>query len=210
MWAIKGEGAAMPEPRAHPLFVRSLNPMLIADDERHLVDANAAACLLLRLPYEEVRRLTIDDLNPPDQRADIDAVWTKFVRGGGSLKGGQSVPRHLQMPDGMSIAVDISATPHFQPGRHLAIIFFPAAQALNERLDHAPPPADNLLTKREREVLALVALGHTGVQIAAQLFLSPATVQTHVTNILIKLGAKNRAHGIAIALRAGELDLVTE
>jgi len=42
---------------------------------------------------------------------------------------------------------------------------------------------------------------------AAALFLSPATVQTHVTNSLIKLGAKNRAHGISIALRAGELDL---
>jgi len=63
-----------------------------------------------------------------------------------------------------------------------------------------------VLTKREREILALVALGKTGLEIAAQLFVSPSTVQTHMVNTLVKLGARNRAHGIAIALQTGELD----
>lgn len=66
-----------------------------------------------------------------------------------------------------------------------------------------------MLTKREREILTLVALGNTGVEIASRLFLSPATVQTHVVNALIKLGAKNRAHGITLAIQANELDLET-
>ena len=79
---------------------------------------------------------------------------------------------------------------------------------MNERLDGAPAQASTVLTKREREILTLVALGNTGVEIAAQLFLSPTTVATHVTNALVKLGARNRAHGIAIALQNGELDLV--
>ena len=64
-----------------------------------------------------------------------------------------------------------------------------------------------MLTDRERQVLTLVALGNTGDQIAAQLSLAPSTVQTHVVNALNKLRAKNRAHGIAIALQTGELDL---
>jgi hypothetical protein len=45
------------------------------------------------------------------------------------------------------------------------------------------------------------------VQIAEQLYISPATVQTHMARTLVKLGAKNRAHGIAIALQTGELAL---
>ena len=193
-------------PRSHPLFVRSLNPMLIADDERRYVDANAAACLFLRQPREEICKLRIDDLTPPEARAGMDAMWADFLRGDYSGPG-MFTPWELHMPDGTSVAVDLSSTPHFRPGRHLAIIMFPAAQEINERLRQAQAPASDVLTTREREILTLVALGNTGVQIGAQLFLSPSTVQTHMVNTLIKLGAKNRAHGITIALQTGELDL---
>jgi DNA-binding CsgD family transcriptional regulator len=192
----------------HPLFVHSLNPMLIADDAGRFVDANAAACLFLRLPREAVCRLTISDLTRRSQRARMDALWGALVTGGRARATGETVPWDLQMPDGTVLAVDLGGTPHFRPGRHLAIILFPAARALNERLDAAPAQASTVLTNREREILTLVALGNTGVEIAAQLFLSPTTVATHVTNALVKLGARNRAHGIAIALQNGELDLV--
>lgn len=63
------------------------------------------------------------------------------------------------------------------------------------------PATHNVLTRRERDVLTLVALGNTGVQIAEQLFLSPATVQTHVASALLQLGARNRAHAITLALQ---------
>ena len=42
--------------------------MVLADDERRYVAANAAACLLLRLPEEDVLRLRVDDLTPPEHR----------------------------------------------------------------------------------------------------------------------------------------------
>ena len=193
--------------RPHPLFLRSLNPMLIADDDRRYVDANAAACLFLRLRREEICKLTIDDLTPPSMRADAAARWAEFLR---ERHTGQRVVAQswdLQMPDGTLVAVDLSSTPDFRPGRHLGIVVFPAAETLNTRVVQAPAPDTGVLTPREREVLMLVALGNTGVQIAAQLFVSPATVQTHMINTLIKLGARNRAHGIAIALQTGELDL---
>jgi DNA-binding CsgD family transcriptional regulator len=196
--------------RPHPLFVRSLNPMLIADDERRYVDANAAACLFLRAPLEAICKLRIDDLTPPQQRAGLDATWQRFLQGGLFGDGTLALPWTLLMPDGTTVAVDLSATPQFRPGRHLAIVAFPAAASVNEHLRRARSPDSRVLTAREREVLTLVALGNTGVQIAAQLFLSPATVQSHMVNTLVKLGARNRAHGIAIALQTGELDLDDE
>jgi DNA-binding CsgD family transcriptional regulator len=194
-------------PRPHPLFVRSLNPMLIADDERRYVGANTAACLFMRLPREEILKLRIDDVTPPHMRAGMPALWTEFLKRRSSRGGMQALGWDFQMPDGTSVAVDLSSTPDLQPGRHLAIVVFPPAEAVDELLQQAPMPERAVLTKREREVFTLVALGNTGVEIAAELFISPATVQTHVVNTLIKLGAKNRAHGIAIALQAGELDL---
>lgn len=199
-------GANGPDAPPHRLFARSLNPMLIADDERRYVDANAAACLFLRLPREEICKLRIDDLTAPELRPGMDAIWADFLQGSYS-RGGAHTPWDLHMPDGTRVTVDLSSIPSFRPGRHLAIIMFPAAHDLNERVDHAMAPDSNVLTKREREVMTLVALGNTGAQIAGELFLSPATVQTHVVNALTKLRAKNRAHGIAIGLQTGELEL---
>ena len=56
---------------------------------------------------------------------------------------------------------------------------------------------------RELEVLRLVAAGGTNASIAGVLFLSPATVKRHVTNILAKLDISTRADAIAYAYRTG-------
>jgi len=109
--------------------------------------------------------------------------------------------------DGTRVAANFSFIADYRPGRRLAVVLFPAADGLDERAPRARPPDSHVLTDRERQILTLVALGNTGEQIAAQLSLAPSTVQTHVMNALNKLRAKNRAHGIAIALLAGELDL---
>ena len=66
----------------------------------------------------------------------------------------------------------------------------------------APRPLPQL-TDREREVLALVARGHTNPAIARQLVLSPKTVKNHVSNIFAKLAVADRAEAIAKARRAG-------
>jgi len=67
--------------------------------------------------------------------------------------------------------------------------------------------ADDNLTQREIDVLRLIAAGNSNKLIADHLSLSEATVKGHVTNILSKLGANDRAHAVTIGLRRGIIDL---
>ncbi|MGA5757090.1 response regulator [Nonomuraea bangladeshensis] len=59
------------------------------------------------------------------------------------------------------------------------------------------------LTEREREVLALVGTGMTNDEIAAKLFMSPATAKTHVSRTMMKLHARDRAQLVVIAYESG-------
>ena len=59
------------------------------------------------------------------------------------------------------------------------------------------------LTEREREVLALMGRGRTNQEIAAELFITEATVKSHVGNILAKLAARDRAAAIVMAFDHG-------
>lgn len=66
-------------------------------------------------------------------------------------------------------------------------------------------PGNEPLSAREREVLALVARGTSNREIARELFISEATVKTHLTHLYTKLGVKDRAAAVATAYQRGIL-----
>src|SRR5437762_4102980 len=66
-----------------------------------------------------------------------------------------------------------------------------------------PPGALEQLTVREREVLALIATGLSNTEIAERLIMSVPTAKTHVSRILAKLGARDRAQLVVLAFQSG-------
>ena len=63
------------------------------------------------------------------------------------------------------------------------------------------------LSARERQVILLVANGHTNASIAAHLGIHRVTVERHLRNTYGKLGARDRANAVAISLRHGEIGM---
>ena len=78
------------------------------------------------------------------------------------------------------------------------------AEIAAELAQHA---ADDGLTAREIDILRLIAAGNANKQIADQLSIGEATVKSHVTNILSKLGANDRTHAVTIGLKRGIIEL---
>jgi DNA-binding NarL/FixJ family response regulator len=78
------------------------------------------------------------------------------------------------------------------------------AEIAADLADHA---ADDALSEREIAVLRLIATGNANKEIADQLSIGEATVKSHVTNILSKLGANDRTHAVTIGLTRGIIEL---
>jgi DNA-binding NarL/FixJ family response regulator len=80
------------------------------------------------------------------------------------------------------------------------------ARFLTQPQDGAPglrPASLEVLTEREREIVALVALGLSNQDIAGRLYLSPLTVKTHVNRAMSKLDVRDRAQLVVIAYQTG-------
>jgi len=73
-----------------------------------------------------------------------------------------------------------------------------------ELAEHA---ADDELTSREIDVLRLIGAGNANKQIADKLCIGETTVKNHISSILSKLGANDRAHAVTIALQRGIIEL---
>jgi DNA-binding NarL/FixJ family response regulator len=98
--------------------------------------------------------------------------------------------------------------------RHLVAVVArqPNSSSIMTTGSAAPSPArtatagpDGALTRRETEVLRLIALGLSNTEIAGELVISEGTVKSHVTHILTKIDARDRAHAVSYAFRTGIL-----
>ena len=72
------------------------------------------------------------------------------------------------------------------------------------------PEQPALLTRTQEDILELMAWGCTNKEIAEALFSSPRKVQKHVSDLLIRLDAKNRAHAVTIAVQKGIISFEKE
>jgi len=105
-------------------------------------------------------------------------------------------------PEGLAEAVRVVATGE-------ALLAPAITRRLIEQFVRRPPPGAarpaelDALTDREVEVLRLVARGLSNGEIASSLFLSEATVKTHLTHILTKLGVRDRVQAVVLAYESG-------
>jgi PAS domain S-box-containing protein len=184
--------------RLAEVFERTAYAMFVLDDDRIYVDCNPAAEELLECSREEIVGRCADDFIPAEVLARVPAAWARFLRDGYSVNSLERLTARSRR-----VRCNYSATANFLPGLHLSI-------SIPETRSLPSPPrtrdeSGKRLTQREREILARVALGQTGPQIAGELSISRATVRTHIQNIRLKLGAQTRAHAVVLAIQRGEI-----
>jgi PAS domain S-box-containing protein len=180
------------------VFERSSNPISLVDDQRRFVEVNDAWLALLGRSREELVGASVNDNIRPSERPRAAQEWEAVQR-----LGEHTGTRALVRADGSEVEIDFAARLAVVGGRRLAIYV-----ALTKR-DPRPSsagtrPSQRALSKREREVVTLIALGQETNQIAEALSISPETVRTHVGNAMSKLGAHTRAQLVAIALCTDE------
>jgi DNA-binding CsgD family transcriptional regulator len=195
-------GARGDDRRLKRVFERSRVPMVMVDDSRRYVEVNRPARLWFRLSLEEMRRYAIGELTPAPRDGSQERMWARLLDVG-SVAGRYPV----YGSDGSPLEVVYCGIAHIRPGLHL-LVFAPPDWS-EDQLDAIPGDDRNgnvSLTPREIEVLALAADGLTGPELAHELVLSRATINTHFKNIYEKLGVGSRAAAVAKTMRLGMID----
>ncbi len=180
------------------VFRRSSNPILLVDDQRRIVEVNDPGLALVARSRADLIGTSIVDVIDPSERAESARQWQVFLR-----SGEYTGVRDLLRADGSKVPIDFAARLAAVDGRRLAIYVMmaqngssPSRAGARAGARSSPGP----LTRREREVVTLIAMGRETNEIAQELHVSPETVRTHVRNAMSKLGAHTRAQLVAIAL----------
>ncbi len=176
------------------VFERSSNAISLVDDERRFVEVNDPWLALLGRSRAEIVGMPVDASIRPSERPRAVQDWRALMR-----SGEYSGSRALLRAGGAEVEVDFAARVGVVGERRLAI-YVVLAKSDPRRTAARGRPHDRVLSDREREVVTLIALGQKTDQIAEELSISAATVRTHVSNAMSKLGAHTRAQLVAIAL----------
>ena len=175
------------------VFESSRNPIALLDEHRVFVAVNPEVSKLFGASKEALVGISADRfIAPEERRSRLDADWAQLWR-----TGDWHDVRAGALPDGSRVRWELAMRTAEIAGRQIAVVV-----VLKAEREEEPAPSVQLgsLTPREREVVSLVALGLTSGEIAERLVVSPATVRTHVQNAMAKMGARTRAHLVAIAL----------
>lgn len=162
----------------------------------------------LRMPgidgIEATRRLTADPVDPDRPTrvlvlstfADDDSVYPALRAGAQGYLLKHAAPQDLPTAIRRVAAGDAWLDPSIAGG-----VIERLAQVPERALDATE--LHNVLTPRELEVLALIAQGLSNRQISEKLFVSEATVKTHVARVIMKTGCRDRAQVVALAYQSG-------
>jgi PAS domain S-box-containing protein len=189
------------------IFEHSRLPMSLIDADRRYVAVNDAAVEFYGLPREEIIGSRPGGTLAPDERAVAEAEWNELTS-----KGEYYGDRVFNRADGRRIRIQYAGSASTANGRWLAfsVVLSARVEPDGPELlvpdaddDDASAPSRSVLTPREREVIRMVALGAGTRQVAADLYLSPETIRSHVRNAMSKTGAHTRAQLVAIALAEG-------
>lgn len=196
----------------HPVVRAGMRALLEAEPDLHVAGEAASAEEAVRLAAGAGIDLVLMDLQVP-----------------GALQGVEATRRIRSAPDAPKVlvltnydtdadilgAIEAGASGYLlkdaPPGELVAAIRAAAAgesalaPAVASRLDASQRSADQRLTVREAEVLQLVAAGSTNREIGQALFLSEATVKSHLVHIFTKLGVGSRTAAVAKARELGAI-----
>lgn len=144
------------EARVADLLARTQSAMLLADNDRTVIDANGPACELLGRERDQLIGMKIEEYTAPELRDAAPQMFEAFLQAGS-----QAGPFSLVRPDGTTVDCCYSASANIAPGIHLSIMV--PVEHSDEELDVAEAEVGEgqgapQLTDREREVLTLLAL----------------------------------------------------
>jgi two-component system, NarL family, response regulator len=195
---------------AQPLVRLGMRQTLEGDFEIHESETRGEALGLIRdigsidVAIVALRREPSDTDEPLHGNEAIRTL-RKTAPGMGIVAHGERPERHLA-----SAALQAGASAYVARTAGAEEMARAVWAALDQErfVDPAVPPSGSRgkLTRRQREILQLLADGGSTVLAARELGLSEETVKTHTKNVLARLGAKNRTHAVAIALRESLID----
>lgn len=182
--------------RREPLIQHNPTPTwLYCLESLRFIEVNDAAVDAYGFSHDEFLSMTIADIRPPD---DVPALIANVARMR-EVPGGTTGPWRHRHKDGAVIDVMVSFQRLFYAGKPARLIVANDHVAGDVRRGFAG------LSRREREVFCLVARGYTSENIAAQLSLSPKSVETYRARCVRKLGLRTRADIVRFALENGIL-----
>lgn len=189
----------------HPLVRRGVRDALRDGFEIEEVDSRERALDLVR----DVGNfdVAIVDMRPQGQGGNGTLSGDDAIRalqlaepGLGIVAHGERAERHLA-----TAALQAGASAYIARTARAELLreAVEAALAQEDFIDPAVPPKGSRgkLTRRQRQILQLLANGGSTTAAARELGLSEETIKTHTKNALGRLGARNRTHAVAIALR---------
>jgi DNA-binding NarL/FixJ family response regulator len=193
----------------HPLVRLGVRESLGGDFDVHESESREEAVALIRdigsidVAVLYLRRCPVGD----DGLAGAEAIraMRKAAPGLGIVAHGERADRHA-----VSVALQAGATAYVARTATSGAMARAVKAALDQErfVDPALPPKGSRgkLTRRQLQILQLLADGGSTIAAARQLDLSEETIKTHTKNALARLGAKNRTHAVAIALRESLID----